>query len=138
VGEYAYTVDGTMQASITFVPQGRSVTLTARSHELKLGAHLRLHGLLDYGTGGRRPCCFTDMPVLVLARHDRHHSFKQVANAATGEFGAGGTNGWPWWLDLHPKTTTIYIAEVIYQPDTGQAWQNATSKPFKIVVRASR
>lgn len=137
VGQYSYAVDGTMQASITFVPQSRSVTLTARSHMLRRGAHLRLHGLLDYGTD-IATCCFTDMPVMVLARHDRHHPFQQVANAATGKLGAGGTNGWPWWLDVHPKTTTIYIAEVNYQPDSGQAWQNATSKPFKVVVRANR
>ena len=137
VGQYSYTVDGTMQASITFVPQSRSVMLTARSHMLRRGVHLRLHGLLDYGTGSLAPGGFTDMPVMVLARHDRHHPFRQVANAATGELGAGG-NGWPWWLDVHPKTTTIYIAEVNYQPDSGQAWQNATSKPFKVVVRANR
>ena len=41
--------------------------------------------------------------VKVLARHDRHHPFQQVANAATGELGAGGTNGWPWWLEVPPK-----------------------------------
>lgn len=140
VGQYSYTVDGTMQASITFVPQSRSVTLTARSHTLKRGAHLRLHGLLDYGTGSSvTTCCyFTGMPVMVLARRDRHHPFQQVANAATGRLGAGGTNSWPWWLDIHPKATTIYIAEVNYQPDSGQEWQNATSKPFKVVVRANR
>ena len=39
---------------------------------------------------------------------------------------------------IDPKTTTTYIAGVNYQPDSGQVWQNATSKPFKVVVRARR
>lgn len=133
VGRYSYTVDGTFQASITFVPEARSVTVTARTHTVERGAHLRLHGLLEYGTGGQPPQIgFTDMPVKVLARPDRRHPFEQIATAATGK-GRGGA--WPWWLDLHPKRTAIYIAEVTYQP--GQEWwQNAASRPFK--VRVSR
>jgi hypothetical protein len=101
-GRYSYTVDGTTQASITFVLAGRSVTLRARSHTIRRGSPLRLHGLLDYDTGGNPPVGFTDVPVAVLARHDRHHPFRQIATAATGE---KGTGGWPWWLDLRPKRT---------------------------------
>jgi hypothetical protein len=139
IGRYAYTVDGTIQASVTFVPEGRTVTLMARSHTIKSGAFLRLHGVLHFDTAGPPPHFgFTDMPVMVLARHDRHHPFRQIANAATGRFEAAGANGWPWWLDLHPKRTTTYIAEVNAQPDSGQFWQNATSKPFKVSVHAGR
>jgi len=44
VGQNPYTVDGKFQASIVWVLAGRTVTLGARSHTIKRGAHLRLHG----------------------------------------------------------------------------------------------
>jgi hypothetical protein len=145
VGRYVYTVDGTSQASITYTPDPRSVTLTAASHTIRRGAHLHLHGLLSYGTEPTNlPGVgeyFTFMPVTVLARHGRHHAFRQIANAATGSLAlrlGDHTDVWPWWLDLHPNTTTTYIAEVNYQPDAGQIWQNAMSKPFTVVVHARR
>jgi hypothetical protein len=134
VGQYTYTVDGSAQASITFLPEGRSVTLTAKSHMIKQGAHLLLHGLLNYGTGSIPPGPFTDTPVMVLARPDRHHPFQQIATAATGRLESHG-GGWPWWLGVHPTRTTIYIAEATDQPELGQVWTNATSKPFRVVVR---
>jgi hypothetical protein len=96
-------VDGTSQASITYVPDPRTMTLTASSHTIKRGAHLHLHGLLSYGTESTPlpgvGAYFTSMPVTVLALHDRHHPFQQIANAATGSLafrlgtltpGAGG------------------------------------------------
>jgi hypothetical protein len=143
VGQYAYTVDGTTQARITMAPDPRIVTLSASSHTIERGAYLRLHGLLSYGAAGGEPDSYpylTFMPVVVLARHDRHHPFRQVANAATGlgSITANGNTDWPWWLNARPNATTIYIVEVNYQPDAGQIWQDATSKPFKIVVRARR
>jgi hypothetical protein len=145
VGRYAYSVDGTSQASITYTPDPRSVTLTASSRTIKRGARLHLHGLLGYATEATNlpgvGTYFTSMPVTVLARHNRHQPFHQIANAATGSlaFRLGDrTDFWPWWLDLHPRKTTTYIAEVNYQPDSGQVWQNATSKPFTVLVRARR
>ena len=144
VGQHAYTVDGTSQASITYIPDPRTVTLTASSQKIKRGAHVRLSGLLSYGTEATNfpgvGTYFTDTPVVVLARRGRHQPFRQIANAATGSlaYRVGNTDSWPWWLNVHPKTTTTYIAEVNYQPDSGQVWQNATSKPFKVVVPARR
>ena len=132
VGQYAYTVDGSVQASITFLPEFRDITLTAKSHTIRPGAHLLLHGLLSYGTGPIPPGPFTDMPVMVLARPDRHHPFQEIATAATGRLASHG--GWPWWLGVHPTKTTIYIAE---EP-TDPLLQNATSKPLKVVVRRSK
>ena len=38
VGDYAYTVDGTAQASIVVTAEGRTVTLTARRHTIKRGS----------------------------------------------------------------------------------------------------
>lgn len=144
VGRYAYTVDGSIPASLTYLPDPRTVTLTASpfTHTIRRGTHLRIEGLLSYGIGSPPPPTdsFTDMPVTVLARHDRHHRFRQIADAATGMLSArvGDTDGWPWWLDLHPTTTTTYIAVVNYQPEYGQVWQDAMSKPFRVVVRGRR
>jgi hypothetical protein len=145
VGKYGYTVDGTSQASLTYTPDPRTVTLTANSHTIQRGTHLHLHGFLSYGTEATNlpgvGAYFTFMPVTVLARHNRHQPFHQIANAATGSlaFRLGDhTDFWPWWLDLHPKATTTYITEVNYQPDSGQVWQNAMSKPFTVVVRTKR
>lgn len=134
VGQYPYAVDGTTQASVVVTPSPRTVTLTARSHLIRRGAHLRLHGILDFGSvGGNPPVQYSDMPVIVLARHDRHHAFQRIAMAA--EPGRRKSSGFPWELWLHPKTTTIYIAEATNQPDFGQFWQNARSRPFKVIVR---
>ena len=104
MGQYAYTVDGTSPASITMVPDRRTVTLTASSHTIKRGARLHLDGLLSYGIGSPPPTVwsFTDMPVMVLARHDRHHPFRQIATGSLA-IRLGDTDGWPWWLDLHPQ-----------------------------------
>lgn len=38
VGDYAYTVDNTFQASIVTVADGRSVSLHGRRHTIRLGA----------------------------------------------------------------------------------------------------
>jgi hypothetical protein len=140
VGRYSYTEDGTSQASIAYTPDPRTVTLWPTSRTIERGAHLELRGLLSYGTEATNlpgvGTYFTFMPVMVLARHNRHQPFRQIANAATGglAFRNGDTDSWPWRLGLRPRATTTYIAEVDYQPDSGQIWQNAVSKPFKVVV----
>jgi hypothetical protein len=135
VGQYPYTVDGTTEASVVVAPNLRTVTLTARSHTIKRGKHLLLHGTLAYGgTGGGPPSRYSSIPVIVLARHDRHQPFQRIAMAS--EPGSSQSGGFKWQLSIHPKRTTIYIAKATYQPDSGQFWQNATSKPFKVVVRA--
>ncbi len=133
MGQYPYTVDGTTQASVVVTPSPRTVTLTARSHTIKRGAHLLLHGTLAYGGFPLPPSPYSDMPVIVLARHDRHHPYQRIAMAA--EPGKRQPSGYPWQLHVHPKRTTIYIAEANSQPDYGQFWTNATSKPFKAVVK---
>ena len=129
VGTYPYTVDGTTQASVVVTPSFRTVTLTARSHTIKPGARLLLHGTLGfYEPSG----LFFHMSVIVLARHDRHHAFQRIAMAA--EPGKRQSSGSPWQLHVHPTTTTTYIAEATEQPHAGQFWTNATSKPFRVVV----
>jgi hypothetical protein len=138
VGRYPYTVDGTTQASLVVSPALRTVTLTARSHTFRRGARLLLHGALAYfSTSGidLPPGPYSDMPVIVLARHDRQHAFHRIAMAKTGEL---QSSSYPWQLYVHPKTTTTYIAETTDQPELGQVWTNATSKPFRVVVKRKK
>jgi len=134
VGEYTYTVDGTFQGSVivSHNPQPRTVTLTARRHTIKRGGRLLLHGMLDYPIGSP-PDFYSRMPVTLLARPDRYHRFKRVA--VTAKQKRRGPSGFPWKLYVHPKATTIYMAEATSSADS---WQPAKSRPFKVVVRASR
>ena len=59
-GEYPYTVDGTVQASVIVTLNPRTVTLTARRHTIKRDGRLLLHGILDYALGS---------PLLVFLPH---------------------------------------------------------------------
>jgi hypothetical protein len=140
VGQYPYTMDGTLQASIVLekhTPAARTVTLTAKSHTIKRGAHLRLHGSLDYAGTAGPPSFFTAMHVIVLRRHDRHHPFRAFYAVHPGRRHSI-VAGFPWKLRVHPRRTTIYIAEVNTQPPGEEWWQNAMSKPFKVVVRGRK
>ena len=127
VGQYPYTVDGTIQASIVVVPEGRTVTLTARAHAIAPGTKLRLHGELDVPILSP-PAPPVPQPVIVLARHDRYHTFRRfrVVKATT--------HGWHlnWELRVRPRSRTIYIAEADSQPPGGQYWVRAWSKSFRV------
>jgi hypothetical protein len=136
VGAFPYTVDGTVQASVTVTPHSRTVTLRAGRHEIKRGARLTLRGFLNYDfldsppvTGGTR----TSMRVTVLARSDRRHPFRAVATVRAGGVTARGA--YRWLRHIRPRRTTIYMVEANSQPASGQYWQPAHSRPFKIVVR---
>jgi DNA-binding beta-propeller fold protein YncE len=134
VGEYKYTVDGTFQGSVivSLNPQPRTVTLTARRHTINRGGRVLLHGMLDYPIGSP-PDLYSRMPVTLLARPDRYHRFKRVAVTAKAK--KRGPFGFPWRIYVHPKATTIYMAEATSNTDS---WEPAMSRPFKVVVRANR
>jgi len=131
-GTYSYTVDGTMQASITFELDARTVTLWARHHTIRSGAPLILHGALAAAHPLPGPSL---QPITLLARHGRHHAFRRIAVVRPrSEVGRGQLAIWR--LRVRARTgTTIYIAKAKYLPGI---WQIATSKPFKVVVRARR
>ena len=134
-GQYSYTVDGKFPGSVivsSLSPNPRTVTLTAKRHTIKQGRHLLLHGVLDYPVGSP-PDFYSRMPVTLLARHDSHHPFKRVA--VTAKWKKRQASGFPWKLYVHPRRTTIYLAEATSDPTS---WQPARSRPFKVVVRASR
>lgn len=129
VGKYPYTVDGRFQASIVKVLVFRTLTLAARSHTVSRESRLRLHGMLDYAIGSP-PVFYSSMPVTLLARPDRHHPFRRIA--VTDKPSRRRPSGFPWELYVHPRATTIYIAEAASDTDT---WEPAMSRPFKVIVR---
>jgi hypothetical protein len=137
VGNYAYTVDGTAQASLVVAPDFRSVSLEAKRHTISRGSQLRLHGVLhDYDLSP--PSAGPEQPIVVLARHDRYHPFRRIAvvtaklqpPSKTAPFGK-----LVWQLRVRPSRHTIYIAEADSQPEGGQVWQRAWSRPLGIAVR---
>jgi plastocyanin len=131
VGAYTYTVDGTAAGSLTVSPDSRSVTLAARQHEIRPGARLTLHGLLNYAQEGPPRVVglsTTSMRVAILARPDRRHPFRAVASVRPATL---SRKGYPWQRVIRPRKTTIYM--VAARTDTD--WQPAQSKPFKVVVR---
>jgi hypothetical protein len=130
VGQYPYTVDGTVQASVAVVLNPRTVTLTASSHIISRGAPLTLHGELAASVPVPAPSL---QPVTVLARHDRNHAFHRIAVVRT-KYGHGLKRS-VWHLRVRPGMHTTYIAEAKYQPDSHPYWRNATSKPFNVAVR---
>jgi hypothetical protein len=135
VGQYPYTVDGTIQASIVVnaLPP-TTVTLTGRSHTVPKAGHLRLHGTLNWSV-----CCGPPIvgplrvPIVVLARHDRHHPFRRLTTVRSET--RAPDRGYVWRLNLHPNAKTIYIAKVTYQPVGEQGQRQAWSRPFRVNVR---
>src|ERR1700750_1704469 len=80
VGQYSYTVDETTQASIVVnaLPP-TTVTLSATNHTLRKAGHLRLHGTLNWSLSCGPPIVGPlRVPIVVLARHDRHHPFRRL------------------------------------------------------------
>jgi hypothetical protein len=141
VGTYPYTVDGAIQASVVVsaLPLD-TVTLTARSHTLRKTAQLRLHGTLTLewccGPPSRSPIRF---PIVVLARHDRHHPFRRLTTVRLETYvGDPNGNSYVWRLNLHPNAKTIYIAKVTYQPQGEQGQRQAWSRPLKVTLHRSK
>lgn len=138
-GSHAYTVDGKFTGTVVTAPLHRSVSLTARTHVMRAGARLTLHGQVWRSNTGRAP----PPPVVVLARHNSKQPFEPLATVRTrGSHQAV----YGWKLDVQPDVTTTYIAEVTaqricYYPASGcahpqgQVWTNASSRPFRIRIR---
>lgn len=138
VGDYAYTVDGTTQASVTVAPEPRAVTLTAKHHGFHLGSRLRLHGsLAAHVIGSPPPLRGPRMPVSVFARPDADHPFHLIAIVHSRPFKKPhypAHSVWVLWVRPHAHTT--YVVEANSQPKAGQFWANAQSKPFGVYARS--
>lgn len=136
VGDYAYTVDGTVQASIVLAAVGRTVSLGARTHAIDRGSPVRLHGRLRVQTGSPPAFEGPRQAVIVLARADRHHPFHRikVVTAKPHRSQIPGDAYSVWQLRVRPGANKIYIAEANSQPAGGQVWQDAWSRPFRVRV----
>src|SRR5262249_36186997 len=141
-GSYAYTVDGKYPGMVVTSLVPRSVSLTARTHIIRSGTRLTLHGQVvrSYTLAAPPP------PVVVLARHNSRQPFEPVATVRTrGSHQA--TYGWR--LEVHPEVATTYIAKVTaqrlcYYPASRcahphrQIWANPKSRPFTVRIREAR
>jgi hypothetical protein len=136
VGDYPYTVDGKFAGTVVTKPLRRVVTLTARTHTIRRGTSLTLHGRvswLNYNPLLPRE----QFRVIVLSRHDGKQAFEPMFRGrvwSSQPFEAGLSIQYGWKRTVHPGVTTTYIAEVTAQP-YGQVWSNAKSRPFTVRIR---
>jgi hypothetical protein len=137
VGDYPYTVDGTVQASIVVTAEGRTITLTARRHTISRGSELLLRGALAVAQTSPPVLSGPRQPVVVLARPDGRRSFHPIAVVTAKPHrwhgGSSANVHSVWRLRVRPRVSTTYIVEARYQ---SQHWQRARSGPFR--VRVSR
>lgn len=139
VGDYAYTVDGSIQADVVARAVGRSVSLRARNHSIPRGSQVTLHGRLqEENSNWSPPSAGEPQRIIVLARPYAGHPFHRVAvvratvhprtkRAPFGEL--------LWRVRIHPRSAMTYVALASYQPRGGTVWQRARSKPFRVDVR---
>jgi hypothetical protein len=138
VGNYAYTVDGTTQASVNIVALSRAVTLTAKRHRFRLGSKVRLHGTLSIAQQSPPTLFGPRMPVTVLARPNRHHPWYRLAVVTARPLKAPVTQGNPhsvWQLWVRPHAGTTYRVVANTQPRAGKYWENARSEAYRLLVR---
>jgi hypothetical protein len=132
VGSYAYTVDGKVSGTVDTVPAGRSVTLTARTHKIRRGQQLKLHGQVLWNN----QCCDltsrVPFPVIVLARHNPNRPYKQIAVLTVRR----SAHGYVWQLQVRPGVPTTYIAVANGQLAEGAIWKPARSRPFSVRTSA--
>jgi plastocyanin len=139
-GDYTYSVDGSVDASVTVAAADRRVTLTVNRHGFRLGSIVRLHGILKATTvtGGGPPLFGPTMPVTVLARSDRFHPWHRVGSATAKPLKRPILNRQPysvWHLSIKFKAHTTYKVVANSQPKGGQYWENAESRLFGLYVR---
>lgn len=130
-GQYPYTVDGTVQASVVVVALPRAVTLSARSHRVGHGAQLTLHGRVTAPMLSPPAIGPRSEPVIVLARPDRYHPFRRVRTVIAKGHGTELS----WQLRVRFRRRTIYIARANSEPGDGEYWAPAWSKSFRVTPR---
>jgi hypothetical protein len=136
VGDYDYTVDGTTQASVTVVPEWRSVTLKAGRHGFRPGSKVRLHGTLAIANLSPPALQGPRMPVTVYERPPGHHLWYRLrvvmAKPTTkGSFQPHSV----WQVSVRPHGRTTYVVVADSQPKAGPYWQDARSGRFGVYPR---
>jgi hypothetical protein len=136
VGDYAYTVDGTTQASVTVTPEWRGVTLHGKRHGFRRGSKVLLHGTLAIATSSPPVLSGPRMPVTVFARPDRSHAWHRVAVVMAKPLQSShlpAHSVWELWVRPHGSTTYMAVADS--QPKAGQYWTHARSCHFGVYLR---
>jgi hypothetical protein len=135
VGSYPYTVDGKFTGTVVTTPLHRSVSLTARTHTIRHGIRLTLHGVVKWFN--YNPMLPREQfRVIVLARRGGSHAFEPITTGrlwSSQPFQTGSLIEYGWKLKVRPGVKTTYIAEVKAQP---WIWGLAKSRPF--TVRTSK
>jgi hypothetical protein len=151
VGSYAYTVDGKFAGTVVSKPLRRFVTLTARTHTIRGGARLSLHGQVARSDRGSWLNVTLPVLVVVLARHNSKQPFEPIATVRA-RFQGSLTNSthyqarYRWKLNVEPDGTTTYLAKVTSQRwcvrpaslcahPRGQLWTNPKSRPFTVRIQ---
>lgn len=139
VGTHSYVVDGKFTGTVHIGGAARSVSLIARTHTVRLGSQLTLHGKLTLSNLGAPFCSkglYWPRPLNILARHDASHRFTRIAMFHVGR-GPGGRAindrcTFFWSHEVRPGVTTTYIAEAKLG---GNYWRRARSNPFTVRIR---
>jgi hypothetical protein len=129
VGSYAYTVDGKFPGIVETMPAFRSVTLKARTHRVRRGERLTLHGEVMWDNNATSLATKAPFPVIVLARYAGSHTYRAIATVTMG--GLVDTHD-VWRLKVRPGIATTYIAELTGQLSNGRIWKQAASRPFAV------
>src|SRR5262249_26628597 len=144
-GSYGYTVDGKYHGMVVTSLVPRSVSLTARTHMIRSGTRLTLHGRVRQIPWGTAP----PAPVVILARHNKKQPFEPIATVRTrfegSALGSPNHAASEWKLNVQPHVATTYIAKVTaqrlcYYPASRCAhphrrvWANPKSRPFTVRI----
>jgi len=137
-GTYRYTVDGTFPGTVHVVGIFRSVSLTARTHTIRLGSRVTLRGRVTIGNEGA-PFCVPRYgePMLLLARHEPSQSFRRIAMFAIGGRSESkrpvhNRCTYNWRRKVRPGRSTAYVAKAF---GGLFAFEPATSRPVTVQVR---
>ena len=139
VGDYAYTVDDTTEATVSVTPEWRAVTIKAKRHGFRRGSKVRLHGTLAIATLSPPAFYGPRMPVTVYALPHGHHLWYRLGVVMTRPLmrpRIPAHSVWELWVRPHGRTT--YRVEATSQPEAGQFWEQAASRPFGVYVRHHR
>jgi len=139
VGDYAYTMDGTAQASVTITAEWRAVTLSAIRHGFRRGSRVRLYGRLAIANLSPPSLYGPRMPVTVYERPHGHHLWYRLAVVMAKPIKKPQIPSHSvWQLWVRPRRGTTYLVEANSQPEGGQYWENVASRPFGIYIRHRR
>ena len=139
VGDYAYTVDGTAQASVTVTPEWRAVTLKAKRHGFRRDSKVRLYGRLAIANLSPPSLYGPRMPVTIFERPPGHHLWYRLAVVMAKPLKRPHLPAHSvWQLWVRPRRGTTYLVAANSQPTGGQYWQNALSRPFGVYMRHRR